>query len=128
MESIDDLIKTVIEAAYKVHNTLGAGFLEKIYERALCIELKKRGINVESQYPIAVFYEEEKIGEYCSDLFVDNRLILELKSVENLSIAHEKQLVNYLSATHIDDGLLINFGSSVQIKRKYRIYKKKAEN
>jgi GxxExxY protein len=125
--NIDDLIKKVIGAAYKVHNTLGAGFLEKIYEKALLIELHKLGIEVEEQYPIPVYYEEIKVGDYYADLFIDDCLIIELKAIENLSLAHEKQLVNYLSATKIDDGLLINFGSSVCIKRKYRIYNKRSK-
>ncbi|MDR2824768.1 MAG: GxxExxY protein [Prevotellaceae bacterium] len=121
---IDDLTQIVINAAYKVHNTLGAGFLEKIYEKALFLELKKIDIEVECQYPIAVFYDGEEIGKYYADLYADGQLIIELKSVENLTVAHEKQVVNYLAATGIDNGLLINFGSSVQIKRKYRVYKK----
>jgi GxxExxY protein len=125
---MDDLIKKVIGVAYKVHNTLGAGFLEKIYEKALLIELHKLGLEVEEQYPIPVYYEEIKIGDYYADLLIDNCLIVELKAVENLSVAHERQLINYLSATKVDDGLLINFGSSVQIKRKYRIYNKRKIN
>ncbi len=125
MEHIDELTKLVINSSYKVHNKLGAGFLEKIYERALSIELKKSGLKVENQYPIAVFYEGTNIGEYFADLFIQNRLIVELKSVENLSTAHEKQLVNYLTATDIEDGLLINFGSgSVQVKRKFKTYRR----
>jgi GxxExxY protein len=124
MGDIDELIKRVIGAAYTVHNTLGAGFLEKIYERALRLELKSQGINVETQYPIPVYYADEKIGDYYADLFVESCLIVEIKTVECLHPAHEKQLVNYLSATNMDDGLLINFGSSVQVKRKYRVYNK----
>lgn len=125
MENIDDLIKKVIGIAYTVHNILGSGFLEKIYEKAMIIELRKSGIYVEAQYPIPVFYDNEQIGDYYADLFIENRLIVELKTVENLSISHEKQLVNYLTGTKIDDGLLLNFGTiSVQIKRKFRKYKK----
>jgi GxxExxY protein len=121
---MDELIKKVIGAAYKVYNTLGAGFLEKIYEKALLIELDKIGIKAERQFSIPVYYDNTKIGDYCADLFVDDCLIVELKAVENITVAHEKQLINYLAATQIDDGLLINFGSSVQVKRKFRIYKK----
>ena len=124
MKNIDELIKNVISAAYKVHNTLGAGFLEKIYEKSMLIELRKRGISTESQYPISVYYEDELVGDYFADLFVENCLIIELKAVENITVSHEKQLVNYLTATDIDDGLLINFGSSVNIKRKFRKYNK----
>ena len=122
--NIDDLIKLVIKAAYNVHNTLGAGFLEKVYERAMLIELKKYNLDVATQYAIPVYYENTQVGDYYADLFVENRLIVELKAVENLSIAHEKQLINYLAATGIDDGLLLNFGSSVVVKRKYRLYTK----
>lgn len=121
---MDELIKKVVGAAYKVHNTLGAGFLEKIYEKALLIELGKLGIKSERQIQVPVYYDNTKVGDYCADLLVDNCLIVELKAVENITVAHEKQLINYLAATQIDDGLLLNFGSSVQVKRKFRIYKK----
>jgi GxxExxY protein len=121
---MDKLIEKVIGATYKVHNTLGAGFLEKIYERSMLIELRKLGIEVEGQFPISVYYDDIRVGDYNADLFVDNCLVVELKAVENLTVAHEKQLVNYLAATKTDDGLLINFGSSVQVKRKFRTYKK----
>jgi GxxExxY protein len=127
MKDMDEVIKTVIGAAYTVHNTLGAGFLEKIYEKALCLELKTRGMTVESQYPIPVYYAGVKIGDYYADLLVEDCLIVEIKTVENLSLAHEKQLVNYLAATNTDNGLLINFGSSVQVKRKYRVYNSVSE-
>jgi GxxExxY protein len=122
MENINDLIKTVISAAYQVHNVLGSGFLEKIYEKSLAIELKKRGIAVETQMKIPVYYDDIQVGDYYADLFVDNQLIVELKAVETINVSHEKQLVNYLSGTKIDNGLLINFGSSVVVKRKYRLY------
>lgn len=126
MNDIDVLIQKIIAAAYKVHNQLGSGFLEKIYERALAIELSKQGIAFQTQHPIDVFYDDQKIGDYYADLFADNKLIVELKAVDSLSVAHEKQLINYLAATGIDDGLLLNFGSgSVQVKRKFRTYKKK---
>ena len=125
---MDELIKKVIGAAYKVHNTLGAGFLEKIYEKSLIIELQKIGIKSDRQFPVPVYYDDIQVGDYYADLFIENCLVVELKAVENLSVAHEKQLVNYLSATKIDDGLLINFGSSVQVKRKYRTYKKSTKS
>lgn len=123
MKTIDDLIQQVIGISYIVHNTLGCGFLEKVYEKTLAIELRKANVFFQEQFPIPVYYQDERIGEYFADLLVERRLIVELKSVENLSSAHEKQLVNYLTATQIDDGLLLNFGSSsVQIKRKFRVY------
>ena len=121
---VDDLIKLIIKATYKVHNTLGAGFLEKVYEKALSIELNKHNLTVETQYSIPVYYENTQVGDYYADLFVENCLIVEIKAVENLTVAYEKQLVNYLVATGIDNGLLLNFGSSVAVKRKYRLYKK----
>ncbi|MDR2684266.1 MAG: GxxExxY protein [Prevotellaceae bacterium] len=122
------LIQKVTGVAYKVHNQLGAGFLEKIYEKAMIIELQKLDIEAKSQFPIPVYYDDIQIGDYYADMFIDDCLIVELKAIENLTIAHEKQLVNYLAATKIDDGLLINFNSSVQIKRKFRIYKQKENN
>lgn len=128
MKDIDDLIRQIIGASYVVHNLLGCGFLEKVYEKALTIELKNADIFFQEQFPIPVYYKNQRIGDYFADLLVEGRLIVELKSVENLSSAHEKQLVNYLTATQIDDGLLINFGSSsVQIKRKFRVYKKQID-
>ena len=120
----DKLTEKIIACAYKVHNTLGAGFLEKVYENALKIELKKEGFNVEQQYSIPVFYEKEQVGDYYADLLIDDIIIIELKAVENLAPIHETQLVNYLTGTGLDIGLLINFGSSVKVKRKYRVYKK----
>jgi len=119
----EELTKDIIACAYRVHKILGAGFLEKVYENSLYIELQKSGFEVKQQYPINVFYEEQKVGEYFADLLVNNMIILELKAVENLALIHETQLVNYLKGTGLDIGLLINFGSSVEVKRKYRIYK-----
>jgi GxxExxY protein len=128
MKDIDELIKIVIGAAHRVHNTLGSGFLEKIYERSLAIELRKQGIEVDTQIQIPVFYDEIQVGDYYADLFIDNQLIVELKAIEALNVSHEKQLVNYLAGTKIDNGLLINFGNSVVVKRKYRTYKKTVSN
>ncbi|MCO6490369.1 MAG: GxxExxY protein [Phaeodactylibacter sp.] len=117
---MDALTREVIAASYKVHNTLGFGFLEKVYENAMMIELRKRGISAEQQYPVKVYYEEERVGNFRADLFVENILIVELQSVFEIQLDHEIRLVNYLTATKKDIGLLINFGLSVQIKRKYR--------
>ena len=119
----DELTKNIIAAAYRVHNTLGSGFLEKVCENAMVIELGKRSIPVMQQHPIEVYYEGTKVGQYFADLWVDNQVIVELKAMENLSAEHEVQLVHYLSATGIEIGLLINFGSSVAVKRKYRTYR-----
>ena len=120
-----DLTKGIIAGAFAVHNSLGSGFLERVYENSLFIELTERGFDVEQQVPISVFYKERKVGDYVADLLVNKTIILELKAVENLHPIHETQLVNYLTATGLDIGLLINFGSSVVVKRKYRVYSAK---
>ena len=121
----DDLTRQIIGCAYKVHNTLGEGFLEKVYENALRIELEKIGLNIKQQEPINVTYEGQLVGEYYADLWVDERVVIELKAIQTLTQRHEVQLVNYLTATGIDNGLLLNFGPSVQVKRKFRHYKPK---
>jgi GxxExxY protein len=118
------LTKQIIGLAYKVHNTLGVGFLEKVYENALKIELEKAGLAVKQQEPINVYYEGQMVGEYYADLWVDNRVIIELKAVRTLDKVHEVQLVNYLSATRVNTGLLLNFGPSVQVRCKFREYNK----
>lgn len=123
----DELTSLIIKAAYTVHNSLGSGFLEKVYHNAMLIELRLLGLSVESQYPINVFYKEQLVGEYYADLFVENNVVVELKAVENLHSSHEVQLVNYLNGTGIDIGLLINFATSVAVKRKYRVYWKKGK-
>jgi GxxExxY protein len=121
----DTLTQQIIGCAYKVHNTLGPGFLEKVYENALRIELEKLGLRVKQQEPISVEYEGQVVGEYYADLWVDERVVVELKAAQALAKEHEVQLVNYLTATRIDLGLLLNFGPSVQVKRKFREYKPK---
>ena len=123
----DDLTQTIIGCAYKVHNALGPGFLEKVYENALRIELEKLGFSIQQQEPLNVRYEGQVVGEYFVDLWVNGRLVIELKAVQSLTQRHEVQLVNCLTATGVDNGLLLNFGSSVQVKRKFREYKPKAK-
>jgi GxxExxY protein len=125
--TIDALTEKVIGCAYRVHNELGTGFLEKVYENAMRIELAEAGLTAAQQRPIPVVYHGEVVGEYFADLIVEDRLIVELKAVQNVAKEHEVQLVHYLTATRIDDGLLINFGSSVVVKRKFRTYKPKDE-
>ena len=112
------LTQRIIEAAYKVHKVLGYGFLEKVYQNALSIELIGAGFQVECEKPLKVFYESQVVGDYICDIVVDEKVILELKAVKEIIELHEVQLVNYLKATGIEVGLLINFGPSVQIKRK----------
>jgi GxxExxY protein len=122
---INDLTHTVIGCAYKVHSVLGFGFLESVYENALRIELNKLGIRVLQQEKLDVWYENQIVGDYVPDLWLPEKLIIEVKSVQNLAKEHEVKLIHYLTATKIDDGLLINFGPSVQVKRKFREYKPK---
>lgn len=125
--TIDELTEKVIGCAYRVHNELGAGFLEKVYENALRIELAEAGLDVKQQHPIPVTYHGEVVGDFYADLKIGDRLIVELKAVQSLAKEHEVQLVNYLAATGIDNGLLINFGSSVEVRRKFREYKKRQD-
>ena len=113
-----DLTSKIIQCAYKVHNTLGFGFLEIIYQNALLIELLKAGLQAEKEKKIQVYYEAQLVGDYMADIIVENKVILELKSVKDLHPAHEAQVINYLKATGIEVGLLINFGQTVEIKRK----------
>ena len=113
-----ELTEKIIGCAFKVYNQLGAGFLEKIYENALAIELKDAGLSAQQQYPIKVYYNEIVIGDYIADIVVEDRVIIELKAVNSLAKAHEVQLVNYLKATKIEVGLLINFGDIISVKRK----------
>ncbi len=121
--SLDQLVKKVIGCAFAVHNSLGFGFLESVYEKALGIELAKSGVAVATQVPIQVHYRDQVVGDFVADMLIANVLIVELKSVTALSIPHEVQLVNYLTATRIDHGLLLNFGpQKVEIKRKFRKY------
>ena len=116
----EELTKLIIACAFEVHHRLGAGFLEKVYENALKIELSKHGLMVKQQHPINVYYDDSIVGEYFADLFVNDLIVVELKAVKTLTVDHEVQLVNYLSAINVDIGLLINFGSSVRVKRKHR--------
>ena len=113
-----DITKKIIEAFYKVYNTLGYGFLEKVYENALFIELTAMGLIVAKQKQIQVYYEAKEVGEYFADLTVENCVIVELKAAESLCEEHEFQLINYLKATEIEVGLLLNFGKKPQFKRK----------
>ncbi len=121
----DELTEIIIGCAYNVHNKLGSGFLEKVYKRALRIEIEKSGLSVALEVPIDVHYDGQVVGEYFADLWVEDRIIVELKAVQSLTKDHEVQLVNYLTATGTESGLLINFGSSVHVRRKYRQFKPK---
>jgi len=117
-KSTEDITEKIIGASYEVSNNLGFGFLEKVYENALYIELKQLGFKVEQQKPITVRYKNNIVGEYIADLFVENQVIVELKSTKSLNDIYKAQLLNYLKATNIKTGLLINFGTPrVEIKR-----------
>jgi GxxExxY protein len=113
-----ELTEKIIKVFYKVYNRLGYGFLEKIYENALMIELKKEGIPAVAQFPIKVHYGDEIVGEYFTDILVDNKVIVEIKASRSLAPENEAQLLNYLKATDIEVGLLLNFGPKPEIKRK----------
>ncbi len=113
-----ELTEKIIQIFYKVHNTLGYGFLEKVYENAMMIEFRKAYIPAVSQNPIKVIYEEEVVGEYFADILVDRKVIVEIKATKTLIADHEAQLLNYLKATDVDVGLLLNFGPEPEIKRK----------
>ena len=113
-----DITDLIIKAFYTVYNALGYGFLEKVYESAMLLELRKLGLEVVPQAPIHVYYDGQRVGEYNADLLVAELVIVELKATRVLIRDHEAQLLNYLKATSYEVGLLLNFGPKPQIKRK----------
>lgn len=112
-----EITSIVIQSFYNVYNTLGYGFLEKVYEKALLVEMRKHGLFCESQKPIKVFYEGVEVGNYFADIVVEGVVILELKAAVELKKVNEFQLLNYLKATDLEVGLLLNFGEKPQFKR-----------
>ncbi len=115
---INDVTYAINGAVFEVNKVLGSGFLEKVYEKALLVELKGRGLKAEGQVPVKVFYKGNVAGEYVVDILVEGKVIVELKTVEELNKVHEAQLLNYLKATGIQVGLLINFKHpKAEIKR-----------
>ena len=117
----EEITHKIIGCAYKVFNELGFGFLESVYKKAMIIELSKSRLKVESEKSLKVYYDSKVVGEFYVDLYIEDKVIVELKSVETLAKQHEVQLVNYLNVLKKDIGLLINFGpSGVDVKRKYR--------
>ena len=127
MGEIDQLTEKIIGCAMKVHRTLGYGFLESVYHRSMEIELAVAGILFESEKRLNVFYESKIVGHFAADLFISDQLIIELKAIEALAKIHEVQLVNYLVATGIETGLLLNFGTrSLEVRRKFRHRKPKS--
>jgi len=113
----EEITNDIIKVFYDTYNQLGYGFLEKVYENAFAIELKTKGFNVKRQYPITVFYKGENIGEYFADIIVNDLVLLELKSAEDISLAHRNQIINYLKATKMEVGLLFNFGEKPKFER-----------
>ncbi len=121
---IEELIKKAVQCAFNVRMHLAAGFLESVYKKALWLELQENGIRADMEMPINVYYKDKVVGEFKADLIVEGEIIVELKAVQHLNAMHESQLVNYLTATHKDHGLLINFGGErIEIRRKFREYK-----
>ena len=119
----EKLTEKIIGAAYSVYNKMGFGYLEKVYEKCMMIELhKNENLHIEQHRPIKVEYDGHDVGDFVADFVINDQIIIELKSVRQLASVHEMQLVNYLNATGIDIGLLINFGEKkVDIRRKIRI-------
>jgi GxxExxY protein len=111
------ITNTILKVYYEVYNELGHGFLEKVYQNAMYFELKARGLKVESQKEIKVYFKQQLVGEYYADLIVENKVIIELKATEVLMNAHVAQTINYLKATPIEIGMLLNFGSEPEFKR-----------
>ncbi len=117
----DPFTAKIIGLAIRVHSELGPGFVESVYHQALAIELADAGIEFKSEMPLTVNYKGGPVGTFFADVVVENRVLLEFKSVESLLTVHEVQVVNYLKATGLDSGLLLNFGRpTLQIRRKHR--------
>jgi GxxExxY protein len=121
----EDLSRKIIGAFYSVYNPLGPGFLEKVYENAMMIQLQKEGLQVEQQKRTKVYYDSVVVGEYCADIVVDGVVILELKAADAISPEHEAQLLNYLKATRIELGFVFNFGDKPEFARRILTNNKK---
>ena len=121
---VEKIISDIIQAAYDVRSLLMPGFLEKVYENAMLIELRDKGYRVKQQVPNDVRYKGYQVGEYIADLIVEDSVIIEIKAAKNIDVSHEIQTVCYLTATGIDNGIVVNFGNpqGIQIRRKYRTY------
>ena len=113
----EEITGQIINAAHTVHNHLGYGFLEKVYHNALAIELKNNDYSIEVEKPIKVFYHNQVVGEFFADIVVDKKVIVEIKATDKHNPVFEAQLLNYLKATGLEVGLLVNFATSVRIKR-----------
>lgn len=125
MMDINELITCMMDCSKAIRKQLGPGYLESVYKNAMVIELRKHHLPYQTELPINVLYDGIIVGSYKADIVVDNRLILELKATQGLTLSNEVQLVNYLTATGINDGFLINFGADkLEFRRKYRLYRK----
>lgn len=120
-----DITDKIIKTYFDVYNQLGYGFLEKVYQNAMYLELRSRGLSVEAQKKISVYYKNIEVGEYFADLIVNDLVIIELKAAEKLTSAFEAQLINYLRGTNIEVGLLQNFGEKPEFRRKVFMNKRK---
>jgi len=114
----EEITKQILKAYYKVYNTLGHGFLENVYENAMLIELRKIGLDALKQHPIKVYYDQQLVGDYFADIIIVDKVIIELKAVAKIVPVHEIQLKNYLKATNMEVGLILNFGPEPTFKRK----------
>ena len=124
----EELTAAIIGCAMKVHSTLGPGFLESVYQNSLAHELRKAGMSVDCESRIQVRYDGVLVGEFIADMLVEHVVLIENKAVQSLARAHEVQVVNYLTATGIDIGLLFNFGSQrLEFQRKYRTFRSRPE-
>ena len=123
---VEQIITMLLECSKNIRRQLGPGYLERVYKNAMIVELRKHQLSFEIERPIVVYYDDIIVGDFKADIIVEGKVILELKAVSSISVGHEIQLVNYLTATGIEDGLLINFGSeTLQYKRKFRTYRRR---
>ena len=123
---VEQIITILLECSKNIRRQLGPGYLERVYKNAMIVELRKQQLKFEIERPIVVYYDNIIVGDFKADIVVEGKVILELKAVSAISVAHEIQLVNYLTATGIEDGLLINFGAeTLQYKRKFKTYRKR---
>ena len=119
---VGELMKEIQDAAFEVRQHLSFGYLESVYQNALLAELNMRGFKVEKEICIPVYYKGMVVGDFRADILVENCVVIEIKSVRDVLPIHEMQLVNYLTATGIDDGILINYGDTYRFRRKTRLY------
>ena len=120
----EEVTKAIIGCAFEVINELGAGFLESVYEKALLLALRQKGMSATAQHPVRVMFRNECVGDFYADIFVEGKVIVELKAVKSVTPEHQAQIINYLNATGIEVGLLINFGNP---KLEYKRFTRKQE-